>query len=448
MTHHATGASTQPQTPVLGDLTSVPGPSPEVEAQRRKTLRAHKRFATGLLFVAAAIFLSCQWYASVTDPTPAWVGFVRAAAEAGMVGGIADWFAVTALFRHPLGIPIPHTAIVRRKKDQVGEALSGFVSENFLNAELITQKVRQADLPTKAANWLANPTNAEKVSAQTGKLVGNAVQAMDPADAESFIRAGLIDKLAAPQWGPPLGKVVQELIDEGHAEPIVDELIAWMHRKAVGSEAKIIELLDQRAPSWAPKFVNELVGDKVYRELITWTSAVNTNPDHEARQAIRRFLDKFASDLQNDPTMIAKVEDIKADVMASKPLQNAASTMWAKVSAEIVGQATDPASLLLTRVTQFAQQWGERLQHDEELRADVDRRLSKTAAFLANNYAGEVTSIIGETIQRWDADEASDKIELMVGKDLQYIRLNGTIVGAIAGLVIYTVSFVLFGGHP
>lgn len=426
---------------------AVPGPSPEVEAERRRTLRAHKAFATSLLFVAAAIFLGCQWYASVTNPTPSWVGFMRAAAEAGMVGGIADWFAVTALFRHPLGLPIPHTAIVRRKKDQVGQALSGFVSENFLNATLITQKVRQAQLPEKIADWLSKPENAATVSAQVGKLTVNVVEALDPKDAESVIRAGVIDKLAQPEWGPPLGKLLQQLIDEGHAEPIVQELVHWLHGKALGSESKIIELLDERAPSWAPKFVNELVGDKVYRELIQWTAAVDADPNHDARQAIRRFLDKFASDLQQDPTMIARVEELKQDIMASRPLQDAAAMLWAKASTSLMDSAADPDSLMRGKVAEFAQSWGLRLQTDDTLRAKLDQRITGAAAFLANNYADEVTSIIGETIERWDADEASDKIELMVGKDLQYIRLNGTIVGALAGLVIYTVSFVLFGGH-
>ncbi|WP_128890576.1 DUF445 domain-containing protein [Corynebacterium pelargi] len=424
---------------------AVPGPSPEDEAARRKTLRNHKLFATSLLGVAAVIFLSCQWYTAATDPTPVWVGFLRAAAEAGMVGGLADWFAVTALFRYPLGLKIPHTAIVKRKKDQVGEALSDFVAENFLNATLITQKIQSANLPSHIANWLVQPANADRVSKEVGKFTARVVRALDPDDAEAVIRTAVVDKLKEPAWGPPVGKLLEDLIKGGQVEPVVDQLVHWLHVKALGSEALIVRLLDERAPSWAPKFVNELVGDRVYRELIQWTAAVDRDKNHEARQAIRRFLHQFSEDLQHDPAMIAKVEEIKHDVMTSEPMQNIAATLWDKASATIIDTAEDPHSILRQKTRELSLEWGHRLHEDADVRNALDRRITKAAAFLADNYAEEVTSIISETIERWDADEAADKIELMVGKDLQYIRLNGTIVGAIAGLAIYTVSYLLFG---
>ena len=302
---------------------AVPGPSPEMEALRRTELRRYKALATGLLLIAAVIFFGCRWL-EAHGQVGAWVGFVRAAAEAGMVGGLADWFAVTALFRYPLGLKIPHTAIIRRKKDQVGEALSGFVGDNFLNAELITEKVSKAEVPERIAKWLVEPENAEKVSREVGKFVANAVNALDPKDAEAVIRASLIEKLSKPEWGPPLGRVLQKLVDGGQIEPLVDQFVAWMHKKALTSEEFITRVLDDRAPIWAPRFVNELVGDRVYRELITWTAAVNANKNHEARHAIRRFINQFIDDLQHDPTMIARVEEIKTDIMNSSAVHDAA----------------------------------------------------------------------------------------------------------------------------
>ena len=419
------------------DRLAVPGPSPEVEAERRRVLRRYKAVATGLLLVAAAIYFACRW--------ATWVGFVRAAAEAGMIGGLADWFAVTALFRKPLGLPIPHTAIVRNKKDQIGESLSGFVGENFLNAELITQKVRAAGIPDRAGEWLSQPENAEKVSSEAGRLTANIVRALDPKDAEAVINTMLIDKLAQPEWAPPAGRLLEQLIEEGRTEPVVDELVQWLHRKALGSEALITRILDERLPTWAPQFLNDVVGDKVYRELVQWTSAVSTDPNHEARHAIRRFLNNLARDLQEDPTMIQRVEDMKHDIMGSTPVQGLASALWASTSTTLIDAAENPDSLLRQKVAELAVSWGNNLRSDAELRESLDRRITGAAAFLADNYADEVTSIISETVERWDADEASDKIELMVGKDLQYIRLNGTVVGALAGLLIYTVSHLIFG---
>ena len=427
------------------DRLAVPGPSPEVEAERRRVLRRYKAVATGLLLVAAAIYFACQWAEAQPGETATWVGFVRAAAEAGMIGGLADWFAVTALFRKPLGLPIPHTAIVRNKKDQIGESLSGFVGENFLNAELITQKVRAAGIPDRAGEWLSQPENAEKVSSEAGRLTANIVRALDPKDAEAVINTMLIDKLAQPEWAPPAGRLLEQLIEEGRTEPVVDELVQWLHRKALGSEALITRILDERLPTWAPQFLNDVVGDKVYRELVQWTSAVSTDPNHEARHAIRRFLNNLARDLQEDPTMIQRVEDMKHDIMGSTPVQGLASALWASTSTTLIDAAENPDSLLRQKVAELAVSWGNNLRSDAELRESLDRRITGAAAFLADNYANEVTSIISETVERWDADEASDKIELMVGKDLQYIRLNGTVVGALAGLLIYTVSHLIFG---
>ncbi|QMV86473.1 DUF445 family protein [Corynebacterium hindlerae] len=420
-------------------------PTPADEAERRVALKRHKFLATALLGVAAVIFLSCRYAEARLGITGAWIGYVRAAAEAGMVGGLADWFAVTALFKHPMGLKIPHTAIVKRKKDQVGVAMSDFISSNFLNAELITEKVREFGIPEKLASWLVDPANADKVSAEAGRLTVNVVRAMDPADAEQLIKTVLVDKAAEPRWGPPLGKLLEQLIEDGKTEPLVEETVRWVHRKVTDNQAFIVEMVDERLPRWAPRFVHDLVGDKVYREAVEWTSAVAHNPDHEARQALRDFIDRLAHDLQHDEVMIARVEDWKHDVMGSRPVLNAPQQLWAATSRGIIAAASDPESPLRTKIAESAVVWGNNLRDDSDLRQSLDRRITGATRFLADNYAPAVAEIISETVARWDAEEAADKIELMVGKDLQYIRLNGTIVGALAGLAIYAVSQLLFG---
>ena len=432
------------------DQLPVPGPSPETEAQKRRELRRHKAFATSLLVIATVIYFGCRWLeteaSSVGEQPAAWIGYVRAASEAGMVGALADWFAVTALFRHPMGIPIPHTAIIRRKKDQVGEALSEFVGTNFLNPALIVDKVRQAGIPERIGEWTAEPGNAERVSAEVGKFVGNAVEAIDTEDAETLIRASIIDRLAAPEWGPPAGRLLQQLIADGKTEPIVQELAEWLYRKVVTSEDLIDRMVGDRSPNWAPRFVKDIVGERVHRELVDWAWEVKSDPDHEARIALRAGLDKLASDLQTDPTTMEKVEEIKQDILGSRPIVEAPRKIWEATSAGIIEQARDPESLIRRRIVTSVLEYGRRLREDQELRQTVEHRIEGGVRFFAENYSGEVTSIISETIERWDADEASERIELMVGKDLQFIRVNGTVVGSLAGLTIYTVSNVLFGG--
>lgn len=435
----STAEHTTPPQPAV----PLPGADPETERSRRRDLRRHKAVATGLLVLATVIYLVCR-YLEARGQDGAWTGYVRAASEAGMVGALADWFAVTALFRHPLGIPIPHTAIIRRKKDQVGHALSEFVGENFLNATLISEKLRQARIPERAADWVLDGGGAERVSAEAGKLIDVVVTGLDPADVEQVIRAFVVDSVTEPEWAPPLGRGLGQLIEEGRTEPVVDAVVVWLDERARASEDLVVRLLDERTPAWAPRFVRELVGARVYRELVEFTADVRRNPDHEARRALRRFLRQLADDLQHDPAMIGRVERLKNEVMESAPVRALPGRLWERARVVLTDMARDPESLLRRRIVRWTTDVAGRVHTDADLRASLESRIVGGAAYLAENYAGEVTGIIGETVERWDADEASDRIELMVGKDLQFIRVNGTVVGALAGLVIYTVSQAVF----
>ena len=395
------------------------------------------------LGLMAVVFLTCSWAQSQGNDA-AWIGYVRAAAEAGMVGGLADWFAVTALFKYPMGIPIPHTAIIPNKKDQVAGVLSDFVSENFLNARTITDKVMAAGIPERVGRWLAKPENAERVSEEAGKFTVRMVEGIDPKEAEAFINAQLIDRLAEPIWGPPLGRTLEGLIADGKVDPVVDDIVAWGRRKVDGMEDTVVTMIDERMPRWAPRFAKELVGQRVYDEMVAFMEDVDTNPHHEARRAIRRQINQFAQDLQFDGEMISRVEALKADIMGSGAVTSAAGSIWEQLSASIVAQASDGRSGLRRKAAASAREWGQKLVDDPAVRADAERALEKATHFAADNGADQIVGIIAETIERWDGEEAAEKIELMVGKDLQFIRLNGTIVGALAGLAIYTGSQLIF----
>ncbi|OFT72023.1 hypothetical protein HMPREF3145_01575 [Corynebacterium sp. HMSC05C01] len=418
-------------------------PSPTNEAERRRVLRNHKIAVTSLLGVAAVIFLACSW-AQSQGATAAWIGYVRAAAEAGMVGGLADWFAVTALFKHPMGIPIPHTAIIPNKKDQVAGALSDFVSENFLNARTITQKVMDAGIPERVGTWMAQPANAERVSEEVGTFVVRMVEGIDPKEAERFIDSQVIDRFAEPIWGPPLGRALEGLIADGKVEPVVDDMVAWGRRKVNGMEDTVVSLIDERMPRWAPQFAKDLVGQRVYDELVSFMADVDADPQHEARRALRRQINDFAQDLQFDGEMISRVEALKGDIMASNAVRSASAGMWEQLSTALVEAASDPSSTLRRKIADASMEWGAKLRDDPTVRADAEARLEKITHYAAENGAEQIVGIIAETIERWDGEEAAEKIELMVGRDLQFIRLNGTVVGALAGLVIYTVTQLLF----
>lgn len=416
------------------------------DAERRRELKKYKAIATGLLGLATAVYFACLIGAARLGEVPGWVGYVKAASEAAMVGALADWFAVTALFRRPLGLPIPHTAIIRRKKDQVGEALAGFVGTYFLNPQLITEKIRQADVPMRLGMWLAPEgeeapsAHAQRVSTELANAVASVIRGVNAAEAEALIKELLIDRLAAPAWGPPAGRLLEQMVVEGKAQPIAEAIVEWAYTKALNSQETIERLLDQRAPSWAPRFVNDLVGAKVYREVVDFAYQVKTDPNHEARRALHRTLVKWAQDLQYDATMITRVENFKQDVLGSAAVQAAPAQMWEHASKVLLEQCADPESRLRVAVAQAVHNYGLRLCNEPELRERWSARVLAASEYVVHNFGPAVAGIIAETVARWDADEASDKIELMVGKDLQYIRLNGTIVGALAGLVIYTIS--------
>ena len=424
---------------------TAPVPQAGNQEERRADLRRWKAIALSFLVVAAVIFLGCSWWQASASGAPVWVGYVRAAAEAGMVGGLADWFAVTALFRRPMGLPIPHTALIPNNKDRVGDALKDFVEENFLTADALSAKVREAEIPLWLARQGVEPGKAEEVSAWIGERAASVVADLDATEAEHFIKTQVMDRLAEPEWGPPLGRLLEGYIADGKARPLEDDLIEWAHGKILGMESTVVTAIDERMPGWAPRFAREMVGEKVYTELVEFANDVRHDGNHEARLAIRRNLSKLASDLQWDEDMRGRIEGIKQEMLASDQAQQAPAAMWRTVSTTLIEQLNDPKSFLRQKITAKVKELAHRLLEDSEFLAQANALVDKAARYAVEKFAPEIIAIIPETIKRWDAEEASQNIELMVGRDLQFIRLNGTVVGALAGLVIYTVNHLLFG---
>lgn len=401
-----------------------------------------KIVATGFLVAAGLIYLVAEY--ALHNGAPHWVNYVRAAAEAGMVGGLADWFAVTALFRHPLGIPIPHTALIRKKKDQLGESLGGFVGDNFLDPEMVSEKVRSAHIPERAGEWLAVDENRAMASDQAAKAIRSVLAVLRDDDAVAIIERTIVARIAEPQWGPPAGRILAELLDEGRHLPLMD-LMADRAYGWVDSHPETIDRwVREKAPTWAPEFVNELLSDRAHRELTEWTWQIKVDKQHAVRLALIGFVEEFAKDLQNDPSTMAKLETFKHEVMNRDEVRRAASSAWAAAKRMIIEATEDTSSTLRVKIDDLLKRLADMLVVDEKVRERLDDYMTRTARYVAENYAGEVTSIISETVERWDADEASEKIELLAGKDLQFIRINGTVVGALAGVTIYTVSQLLF----
>lgn len=361
-----------------------------------------------------------------------------------MVGALADWFAVTALFRHPLGIPIPHTALIRKKKDDIGDQLGGFIEENFMTPEVIVQRAEQLDLPRRVATWLADPNNAPRVSDEAARAIKLASEMLRDEDIEQFIQATL-RWAAEPEWAPPIGRILHQLIAEDRLEPVFQLLCDRAHDWALGSQDLIDRVVESDVgPAWKPKFVTNLMGDRIYRELVDFTYKVRADPNHEMRRSMHEFVEQFADDLQNDPEMVARFENIKRELVGSEEVAGAASTAWNTGKAVIEQMLADPNSTLRNTLTDAAINLGIRIRDDRPLQEKMNWWVARVANHLATNYSREIISVITETVRGWDAEDTSRKIELQVGRDLQFIRINGTVVGSLAGLVIYTISVLIF----
>jgi uncharacterized membrane-anchored protein YjiN (DUF445 family) len=421
---------------------SLAGVDSAADAERRTGLRRMKVVALSFLVGATVIFLLCTWAQS--NGAAPWVGYVRAAAEAGMVGALADWFAVTALFKHPLGIPIPHTAIIKRKKDQLGEGLGAFVRENFMSPEVVETKLRDAQVAGRMGKWLSDSSHAERVGAEASTVLRVLVEMLRDDDVQQLLDRMIVKRVAQPQWGPPIGRVLASLLEEGRQEALLQLLADRAFEWTLNADEVIERVIERDSPTWSPRWVDNLIGERIHRELMDFTDKVRRNPDHELRRSATKFLFEFANDLQHDDSTIAKAENVKEQIMARDEVAKAAETAWTTAKRIILESVDDPSSALRSRIADSVMHIGESLRDDVELRDKVDNWIVRAAQHLVEQYGTEITAIITETIERWDADEASRRIELHVGRDLQFIRINGTVVGSLAGLVIYSVAQLLF----
>lgn len=409
------------------------------DQERRRGLRFMKGVALGALVFMAVLFVVAF---ALQERVPA-LQYVRAAAEGGMVGALADWFAVTALFRHPLGIPIPHTAIIPRRKDEIGRTLGEFVETNFLEGSVVRTKLDSAAIAARAGEWLRDPQHADRIAAEASTMAAGILRALSDDEVQELIADLAREHLIEPDWGPALGgwleRVVAADAHHGAVDLAVDSIAAWLRN----NRTAFTGLFSKRLPSWVPSIALRLVDDTVYNEAVKFVDAVQVDPRHPARKAVDGYLARLADNLQNDPATIGRLEDAKSAVFDSPRVRELAAEAWNTAKAGLLRALDDPESALRRRIAAALAEIGARLATDAALQRRVDRRIADAAVFLVERYRHDIASIITDTVERWDAAETTEKIELMVGRDLQYIRLNGTIVGALAGLAIFTVAHAL-----
>ncbi|MFB7466318.1 DUF445 domain-containing protein [Streptomyces sp. NPDC056224] len=408
------------------------------DEERRRGVRRMKVTATGLLILVALVYVLATWARHAGAGS--WAGYVAAAAEAGMVGALADWFAVTALFRRPLGLPIPHTAIIPTKKDQLGVSLAEFVGENFLSSDVVRARLHALGIGHRLGAWLAEPAHADRVTAELATAVRGALTVLRDADVQAVVGEAITRRAEAAEVAPGIGKTLERVVADGGHHRAVDLVCAKAHDWLVTHGESVMDAVQGGAPGWTPRFVDRKIGDRVYKELLRFVTEMRDMPEHPARRAVDRFLTDFAADLQSDEETRSRVERLKSELLARGEIQDVIASAWTAIRSMVISAAEDEQSELRLRVRSSLMSLGARLATDSRLQGKVEGWTEGAVVYVVTNYRTEITSLITETVASWDAEHTSRKIEAHIGRDLQFIRINGTVVGALAGLLIYTVS--------
>lgn len=429
----------------LGATPVVAGSAAELwvtsDAAKSDALRRMKRLATGLFGVAAVIYLVTVVTSGMN--ATGWVGYVQAGSEAGMVGALADWFAVTALFRHPLGLPIPHTAIIATRKDQLGAGLGEFVGTHFLTDDVVREKVRSVGMAGRAGKWLTKEQNAVRVAGELGRALRGVLAVLDDEKMRTLIQKVAAERVEQFEVSPPLGALLGRVVADGAHSGIVDVVADRVRAWVVHNRPAIADIIAAQAPPWSPKMLDEIVADRLHLELVKFTTAIRDDPEHPVRQSLDRMLTQFANDLRENPATRARLEEAKNDLFNQPDVQRSVADIWNTAREVLLEAADDPDSELRRRAAETLVGAGERLSADPGLQQTVDGWIEDTIAHLVGSYRGDLVGVITDTVARWDGAETANRIELAAGRDLQFIRINGTVVGALAGLLIHALSKLL-----
>ena len=397
--------------------------------------------ATGLLIVMAALYIAAR----IHEPVHPAVGFLRAFTEAAMVGGLADWFAVTALFRHPLGLPIPHTAIIPRNKDRIGDTLASFLRDNFLTPAVVARRMKQLDVAGAAGRLLAAPSAGDdRLRRGASRLLADSLDALDDERLGGMIKAVLVQRIGQLGMAPLLGQLLSAAMKDGRHQPVLDALIRWAAATLEANRALIQSIVHERSGTimrWTG--LDETLANKIIEGLDKLLHEAAEDPGHQLRVKVEEGLMTLAFDLQHDADMQARVDRIRDEMIANPAMQRWLDGIWQAAREALLRAARDPDAVLAGRLGEIARQVGETLRDDPALKRLVNRFARRAAAGTAARYGANIVTLVSETIRGWDARTVTDRLENAVGRDLQYIRINGTLVGGLVGVALHALDLLM-----
>jgi uncharacterized membrane-anchored protein YjiN (DUF445 family) len=389
--------------------------------------------ATGLLLTMAGLFLVTR----TLRPAQPWLAPIAAFAEAGMIGALADWFAVTALFRRPLGLPIPHTAIVPSRKDDIGRALAQFIRDHFLVREAVTRRLDGIDLAQRLGDWLQRGDNATSVARDISRAMDWLVRSLDSAQLQAMLQGGLRASLDKLPLRAGLSVVLEVLSSGTHAQALVDHLAAIGQQQLDQNKDHIRARIRERSPWWLPKFVDEQIYDQLVAELQRILDEIGENPAHPARAEFKRRLQELVAVLGDDSKLAERTRRLKQEFIEHPAVQRYFEELWDHAAEQLKRALADPSSRIYAGIDNELHAVGRRLQDDAEIRERLNRWLKDLIIYLVETYRQPLSDTVSDTIAQWDPSATSERIELYIGRDLQFIRISGTVVGGCAGVAIY-----------
>ncbi|HYT37967.1 MAG TPA: DUF445 domain-containing protein [Acidimicrobiia bacterium] len=406
---------------------------------RARLLLVTKRRATGLLGLMAGVFVA----AVLAGENRGLLGFVRAGAEASLVGGLADWFAVTALFRHPLGLPIPHTAVIPERKDQFGRTLGRFVQENLLTPALITDRVRNARIAGRVADWLADEGHAAVLAGSIADAAHSLAGAVEEDDVERLIEEGLRRGLDRLDPATLAARALTSLMAAGYHQEAFDAVLRATGRFLDEHRDDLRERFLKESKWYQPDVINKRIFATLLDGALKMIDEIRADPGHPLRAEVDRRLVALVKKLETSQPLRARIARARDELLAQGHLPQLAAWLWHDARAALADQAADPGSELRTRLAAGLAGAGRRLRDDPALLARGDHLVETTATYVADHFHGEIGALVDTAISRWDGEETARRLELLLGPDLQFIRMNGTVIGGLAGLGIHAVEILL-----
>lgn len=398
-----------------------------------------KIIATGMLVVMAIIYFASKSYEAVH---PA-LGFVRAFAEAAMVGGLADWFAVTALFRHPMGLPIPHTAIIPRNKDRIGDTLANFLKDNFLISRLVAQRMRNVDLASGIGRFLKSPSGGEgRLKFGASRLLGDAIASLNKDRLGTMFKGAVKTQAVGLDIATPMGQILEAVMAEKRHGPLIDSTIRWAYRTLDTNELVIRKIVTDRANAvmrWTG--LDDRVANEVLDGLYKLLADMAADPNHPVRAKTEDSLRQMASELQNDPELRQKVNEWKLEMIDNPAIASWLDGIWERAREALLRAARDPDAALAGQFGDALIQLGNSLQQDKLLNRQINRFGRRAVIGVVASYGDNIVKLVSETVRGWDAQTITDRVENAVGRDLQFIRVNGTLVGGLVGVSLHVLGF-------